>query len=63
MSKIMYMDEEYSGISPIMQSDWNETNPESIAYIRNKPNITISTAEPTSADGNNGDIWFVYSSN
>ena len=24
-------------------------------------NITISTNEPTSSDGNNGDIWIVYS--
>lgn len=23
-------------------------------------NITISASEPTSADGNNGDVWFVY---
>jgi hypothetical protein len=23
-------------------------------------NITISTSEPTSSDGANGDIWFVY---
>lgn len=23
-------------------------------------NITISTSEPTSTDGNNGDIWLVY---
>ena len=24
------------------------------------PNITISTSEPTSSDGNDGDIWLVY---
>ena len=61
MSKMMYMDQEYSGLPAAMQSDWNETDTESPAYIQNKPNITISTATPTSADGNNGDIWFVYS--
>ena len=61
MSKMMYMDQEYSGLPAVVQSDWNETNTESPAYIKHKPNITISTAAPTSADGNNGDIWFVYS--
>ena len=29
----------------------------STAKIRN---IVFSTSEPTSADGNNGDIWIVY---
>lgn len=25
------------------------------------PNIHVSTSEPTSSDGDNGDIWVVYS--
>lgn len=25
-------------------------------------NVTVSTSEPTSNDGNNGDIWLVYES-
>lgn len=27
----------------------------------NFPNITISNNAPTSSDGSNGDVWFVYS--
>jgi hypothetical protein len=61
--KVMYMDEEYLGVTPLVQADWNETDPNSESYIRNHPTITISTSEPTSADGKNGDIWLVYSSN
>lgn len=30
------------------------------SYVDSKPTIYVSTAEPTSADGKDGDIWVVY---
>lgn len=44
------------------QSDWGQTDSSVVSYIKNKPtipNITISSSEPTSSDGSDGDIWIV----
>ena len=52
------------------QKIWNKNSATNIAnhlgHDTNDPNgkihrgIYISTAEPTSADGKNGDIWLIY---
>ena len=37
-------------------AQWSGTN-----TLTNGPKITYTTSAPTSSDGSNGDIWFVYS--
>ena len=39
-----------------LKKDLDETK----AAVESFPNFTISTVEPTDADGEDGDIWIIY---
>ena len=67
MSKIMYKGTEYIGED--INVSGVKGNSETI-YRRGNVNLTlanvgihISTSAPTSSDGNDGDIWLVYTDN
>ena len=48
-----------AGTEKIPVSDTQYITPNQIAGMVTVPNITISTSEPTSSQGSNGDIWIV----
>ena len=48
-----------AGTEKIPVSDTQFITPNQIAGLVTVPNITISTSEPTSSQGSNGDIWIV----
>jgi len=48
-----------SGTEKIPVSDTQYITPNQIAELVTVPNITISSSEPTSSHGSNGDIWIV----
>lgn len=48
-----------AGTEKIPVSDTQYITPNQIAGLVTVPNITISTSEPTSSQGSNGDIWIV----
>lgn len=62
MSKIMYMDEEYAGRVETVATQSVNGLMSSTDKIKldGLPHIYISTSDPTSADGNDGDIWIKY---
>ena len=48
-----------TGTEKIPVSDTQFITPNQIAGLVTVPNITISTSEPTSSQGSDGDIWIV----
>lgn len=48
-----------AGTEKIPVSDTQYITPNQIAGLVSVPNITISSSEPTSAQGSDGDIWIV----
>ncbi len=48
-----------AGTEKIPVTDTQYITPNQIAELVTVPNITISTSEPTSSQGSNGDIWIV----
>lgn len=48
-----------AGTEKIPVSDTQYITPNQIAGLVTVPNITISSSEPTSSQGSNGDIWIV----
>lgn len=48
-----------AGTEKLPVSDTQFITPNQIAGLVTVPNITISTSEPTSSQGSNGDIWIV----
>lgn len=48
-----------AGTEKLPVSDTEFITPSQIAGLVSVPNITISSSEPTSSQGSNGDIWIV----
>ena len=48
-----------AGTEKLPVSDTEYITPSQIAGLVSVPNITISSSEPTSSQGSNGDIWIV----
>lgn len=48
-----------AGTEKIPVSDTQYITPDQIAGLVSVPNITISSSEPTSSQGSDGDIWIV----
>lgn len=48
-----------AGSEKIPVSDTQYITPNQIAGLVSVPNITISSSEPTSSQGSDGDIWIV----